>query len=104
MKVTEITLNTAKDWLRVDYNDDDELIEMMITAAKGHMETYLNQKFSDFEELPNEFTITCLSLINSYYDNRSILPEEKAKQQINLIYGDILDPHRHWQVGASDET
>lgn len=94
MKVTDITLDTAKNFLKVDYNDDDELIEMMITASQSHIQTYLNRKFDDFETLPDEFTIVCLGLVNAYYDNRSVLPTDKAKETINLIYGAILEPYR----------
>lgn len=94
MKVNEITLSFTKQWLRVDYDEDDTLIEAMILAAQGHIETYLNRKFDDFDELPDEFTIVCLGLVNAYYDNRSILPEGKAKETINLMYSAILEPYR----------
>lgn len=102
MKVNEITLPFAKQYLRVDYDEDDTLIETMIVAAQGHIQSYLNRKFTDFDELPDEFTIVCLALIGAYYDNRSILPVDKAKEAIDTLYGAILNPYRYWQVGVSE--
>lgn len=35
-----VTLQQAKEWLRVDFNDDDDLILGLIDAAEGWVETY----------------------------------------------------------------
>jgi len=40
-----ITLDEAKNWLRVDVTDDDTLITMLISAARGVCENYANLSF-----------------------------------------------------------
>ncbi len=38
--MASITLQQAKDWLRVDFDDDDDLIESLIESAEQWVETY----------------------------------------------------------------
>ena len=51
LKPSALTLVEAKSFLRVDYDLDDFLIEMMLEAAKGYVQTYTKRSL---EELDNE--------------------------------------------------
>lgn len=93
MKITELTLEFAKNYLRVDYDNDDVLIQMMIDSAMSYIQSFLNQKFADFEEVPTEFTIAALSLIIQWYEQRSIAAESNAHEQLYSFTG-LLDQQR----------
>jgi hypothetical protein len=46
--ITEpVTVGDAKDWMKVDYADDDSLISSMITGAREDIEQELNLKLVD---------------------------------------------------------
>ena len=44
-----VTLENTKNWLKVESNDDDALIENSIAAAEGLVEGILRFPLSDFE-------------------------------------------------------
>ncbi len=96
MKITELELLFVKNYLRVDGDEDDALIEVFLASAKSFIENHLNQKFSDMEEVPEEFTIPCLALISHWYSNRTITSgaqNERASKEILYTFSHILDPH-----------
>lgn len=87
MKITELTLDFAKNYLRVDYDNDDVLIQMMINAAQSYIQSFLNQKFTEFEEVPTEFTIAALTLVSQWYEQRAIAAESNAHEQLYSFTG-----------------
>lgn len=104
IKVTELTMETVKEYLRVDHEDDDILLETMLGAAQSFIQSYLNRKFTDFEELPGEFTIACMALVAHWYERREIQPE-KATKELNYVFGGLLDMHRDWNaVSVTEEV
>lgn len=102
IKITEITLLNVKEYLRIDHDDDDILLKTMIAAAQSFIQSYLNRKFTDFEELPGEFTIACLALVAHWYEQREIQPEKSAKE-LNYLFAGLLDMHRDWNATSIKE-
>ena len=102
MKVTELTLDYVKDYMRVDIEEDDLLIQHMIIAAQSFIQSHLNRKFTDWtnigEEVPPEFTISALTMIAHWYENRTI-SAEVAKETLYSFSG-ILDQHKFHSWGA----
>lgn len=97
VKVTELDIYIVKEYLRIDFDEDDDLIVTMLAAAKGFIQSYLNKKFSDFPDVPDEFTIACLALVAHWYERREIQPEKSAKE-LNYVFAGILDLHRAWNA------
>ena len=96
--ITDIDIEIVKDFLSIDHSDDDIFISnALIPAAKSFIQTQLNRKFDDFEELPHEFTIAALNLIAYWYENRDIQPE-KSGSELNYLFAGLLDSHRIFQV------
>ncbi|PGN97332.1 DNA-packaging protein [Bacillus cereus] len=93
IKVTDIDLVFAKNYLRVDHTDDDQLIELIIVASKSFIQSYLNKKFTEFDELPEELTIPCLALASHWYERREIQTNKSANEVLYTFAG-ILDMHR----------
>lgn len=95
-KVTEIDLEMVKNYLRIDFNDDDIFLNTLIASAKSFIQSYLKRKFTDFEELPDEFTIACLAIVGHWYGNRSIqaVGTANSAQELKYMFGGLLDPYR----------
>lgn len=103
IKVTDVTLEVAKEYLKIDYEDDDQMISTLIVSAKSFIQSYLNRKFSEFEELPDEFTIACLSLVSHWYENRVIHADKDTKvSELKYMFSGLLDMHRAWSAGGAD--
>lgn len=69
MKVSEITLDFVKDYLRLDDDTDDLLITAIIQASKQYIkgQTHLTEDELDtYADLP----IACLALIADMYEVR----------------------------------
>lgn len=95
-KVTEIDLEMVKNYLRIDFNDDDIFLNTLIASARSFIQSYLKRKFTDFEELPDEFTIACLAIVGHWYGNRSIqaVGTANSAQELKYMFGGLLDPYR----------
>jgi uncharacterized phage protein (predicted DNA packaging) len=94
-KITEIDLDFVKEYLRIDHTDDDIMLNAMTAAAQSFIQNYLNRKFTDFVEIPDEFTIACLALVAHWYEKREI-QAEKASQELSYVFSGLLDLHRNW--------
>lgn len=98
IKILIKDISIVKNYLRVDHEDDDIFISIVLMpAAKTFIENYLNRKIKDFDELPKEFTIAALNLIAHWYENRDIQPE-KSGSELNYLFAGLLDSHRIFQV------
>lgn len=96
-KINDLDLDFVKNYLRVDYDFDDNLIDLMIISAKSFIQSYLNQKFEDYgDELPYEFTIAGLTLISEWYEKRNIQSAEASQKELAYSFGGILDQYRNW--------
>lgn len=95
-KITEIDLDFVKNYLRIDHDEDDILLNTMIVAAQNFIQSYLNKRFSDYEEIPDEFSIACLALIAHWYENREIQSASVTKQELAFVFSGLLDLHRDW--------
>lgn len=103
MKITDEAFNLVlvKNYLRVDYTEDDVLIQLMIDSAKSYIQSYLNQPFEVFEDIPVEFTLAALNLVAEWYEHRTI-GNEKAAHEYLYNFSGLLDIHRKWLPETSD--
>lgn len=102
IKITEIDLIFVKNYLKIDYEDDDQLLNLMIISAKSYIQSYLNKKFEEFEEIPSEFSIACLALVSHWYERREIQSEKASKDELKYIFSGLLDLHRVWNASSSE--
>ncbi|PEN61619.1 head-tail connector protein [Bacillus wiedmannii] len=96
VKITELDLQMVKDYLRIDHEDDDVLLSTMLSAAKSFIQSYLKKKFTEFDEIPEEFTIACLALTSHWYEKREIQSEKASKDELSYVFSGLLDLHRNW--------
>lgn len=67
MKVSEITLEHVKNYLRVDTDEDDILLTALMDASKNYIKSYLG---TDELDKYDDITIAYLCLIADMYDVR----------------------------------
>lgn len=98
VKITDLDIQMVKDYLRIDHDDDDEFLNIILVSARSYIQSYLNLKFDDFEEIPDEFTIACLAICAHWYENRQVQQESNGKglKELSYIFSGILDIYRNW--------
>jgi uncharacterized phage protein (predicted DNA packaging) len=80
-----VTLEEAKNWLRVDFSDDDALITTLINAAEEYLKNATGVEFDENNHLAKLF---CMTLIADWYENREMIG--KATDQTRPIIQSIL--------------
>lgn len=81
-----IDLQEAKDWLRVDHDEDDNLIKSLIYSAEQYLKNATGKEFSSENQLAKQF---CLFLIADWYDNRQFTGE-KVGEKVKYILQSML--------------
>lgn len=82
-----ITLEEAKSWLRIDYDDDDTDIEMLIDSAKEYIKNATNPNINTESKL---FNLAMRMLIQHWYDNRSAVLIGSISKSLELSLNSIL--------------
>lgn len=80
-----VSIDEAKEWLRVDHNDEDNMIQMLIKAAEKYLKNATGNEFDSSNELAQLF---CLVLIADWYENREMIG--KVSDQIRPTIDSIL--------------
>ena len=88
-----LDLQEAKEWLRIDYDDDNSQIQLLIDTA----ETYLEDSIDDFYKkivndtdgsFKNKAKLVMLALITNWYDSRDFTEldvDEKVRYTITSL-------------------
>lgn len=86
-----IDLEKAKEFLRVDHDDEDSLIQDMIDSAVAYTLEYLNWE-EEKEEYPAPIISAVLLMLGDLYENRAA----QAPVQLfnNKSYNRLLSPYR----------
>lgn len=89
MKVSELTLDIIKQYLRVDGNDDDLLLEMLLASSIQYCTSYMGCTTQDLEKY-DDVTIVILALIADSYEVRQFTTSTIT---LNPIMQGVLDLH-----------
>ena len=88
-----LNLDKVKNYLKVDYTDDDVIIETYIIATEKFLKTLCEK--DEFEEDKQELAeIYMLAVINELYNSRN-LTVDKAEQRVRTIMQSILNQLRY---------
>ena len=86
-------LDKVKNYLKVDFNDDDVIIETYIIATEKFLKTLCEK--DGFEEDKQELAeIYMLAMISELYNSRN-LTVDKAEQSVRTIMQSILNQLRY---------
>lgn len=88
MKISEVTLSTLKEYLKVDYDDDDKLLEEILKAGIQYIKDYTG---ASEETLNNSesFFIALLVLCSEMYETRTYIVTSGSTA--NKVVKGILD-------------
>lgn len=89
MKVSELTLDIIKQYLRIDGNDDDLLLEMLLASSIQYCTSYMGCTNEDLEKY-DDVTIVVLSLIADSYEVRQFTTSTIT---LNPVMQGVLDLH-----------
>lgn len=89
MKVSEISLETVKKYLKVENDLEDELINNILVASKNYIKNYtgLTDELIDTKE---DISLVVLVLANEMYSNREYTVD---KNTLNPVITSILNMH-----------
>lgn len=87
-----IDLNKAKEFLRVDHDDEDSLIQDMIDSATAYTIEYLNWDEEEKEAYPAPIVSAVLLMLGDLYENRTA--QAPVQLYNNRTYGRLLSPYR----------
>lgn len=92
-----LELKTVKNWIRVEHEEDDEIIELLIAAADSFIESYLNRSLDDFKDgYPKEIDVAKLYTVQQWYDQGAITTFTKGeKAGLDFAFTMLLDRHRY---------
>lgn len=76
-----LTLDEAKEFLKVEYNDEDALIQGLITAGENYIENATGKTFDSTNELAK---LAVKLLVVNWYENREINTDKANKIAFSL--------------------
>jgi len=86
-----LTVDEAKQHLRIDYDEEDELIEKLILQAQAAAEDFCRVSFE--ENVPEPVRLACLLFVSYHYENRDI-PDMTTYKSMRMAFEHLLYPHR----------
>lgn len=81
-----MTLNDLKAYLRVDFEDDDEMIRQMAMAA----EDYVVGAVGEYNENNSKAKMLFLAVLQDLHDNRTLLVTEQQRRRMSYTYASII--------------
>lgn len=82
-----MTLEQVKDYLRVDGDDDDNIIQVMMEAAKE----YIVSAVGEYDEEDKTAEILFCAIVQNLYDNRELMQSDiQQRKRIEYTFGSII--------------
>ena len=89
MKVSDISIEIIKNYLRIDGDDDDGLLEHILNASIDYVCNYTGQD-TEYLDQYNDIPLAVLCLCSQLYENREYVTD---KININPAIAQILGSH-----------
>jgi uncharacterized phage protein (predicted DNA packaging) len=86
-----LTVDEVKQHLRIEYDEEDELIEKLILQAQAAAEDFCRVSFE--EDVPEPVRLACLLFVSYHYENRDI-PDMTTYKSMRCAFEHLLYPHR----------
>lgn len=86
-----LTVDEVKNHLRIQYDEEDELIESLIAQAQAAAEDFCRVQFGD--DAPEPVRLAVLLMVSHYYENRDN-PDRQIYLTMRMAFESLLYPHR----------
>lgn len=91
VKFSTIDLDFIKDYLRVDYIDDDRELAVALNSAKSIIREHFNKSDYELDEIPYSVTLA-IQLIADMYTNKSSSVDNNIKE--NPVFKRLIDKNK----------
>lgn len=88
MKISDITLSFVKEYLKLEFDDDDLLLGLMMDGTKSHIKKYTGIKLDADLDEAEDLTLVYLVLVSEMYEVRSYSVD---KDKVNKLVDNILN-------------
>lgn len=85
-----ITIEEAKEFLRIDGNEEDVLLQTLINAAEKSLYNATGNTFDSTNELAKLY---CLVLVSDWFENRELT--DKTSEKVRFTTQSILAQLKH---------
>ncbi|QLY82236.1 head-tail connector protein [Clostridium intestinale] len=81
-----ITIPQVKSWLKIDFDEDNEDIQMLIDAAELYLK---NATEKDYDSTNPLAVLYCRVLVTDWYENRSLMQDNKTSDKVRFTLQSI---------------
>ena len=94
-----IGLEEIKQHLYIDFEDDNEYLEVLISVAEDTIENYLNIELTETEEnpLPNAIKHSIKLLVGSLYNSREASSYGVTITRVPFYMEYLLQPYKNYK-------
>jgi len=92
-----LTLQETKDFLKVDYDDEDEYINSLIGASEQYLKNATGKDYNSTNQLAKLY---CRVLINEWFKDRGLMQSEKVSNQVRFTLQSILLQLKNCEVSG----
>lgn len=78
-------LEDVKLWLRIDHDEEDSILEMLIESSKSYYETATGFKYENEPKI----NLFCMVLISDWYENRE-LTGKRVSEKVRFTVQSML--------------
>ena len=86
-----LTVDEVKNHLRIQYDEEDALIEKLIAQAQAAAEDFCRVQFGD--DAPEPVRLAVLLMVSHYFENRDN-PDRQICLTMRMAFENLLYPHR----------
>lgn len=90
-----IELVETKEYLKVDYYDEDELIKSLILASELYLKNATGKLFTNSNPLA---VLYCKVLIHEWYNDKTLMAEAKVTEKVRYTLQSILLQLQYMEV------
>lgn len=88
-----LTVDEVKAHLRIEHDEEDELIESLINKAQAAAEDYCRESFDDPDTVPEPVKLAVLLMVSHYYEDRDN-SDMTIYHTMREAFENLLYPHR----------
>ncbi|TIX89295.1 head-tail connector protein [Rhizobium sp. P44RR-XXIV] len=100
--MTVVSLDLAKQHMKIDGNAEDELISLYIDGAEAWIANYIGKPLADFDPLPADVKIAILKLVSFHYEVRSLASYGISVDSVPLGVTSLLSSYREKWFGDGE--
>lgn len=95
-----ITVEDAKAYLNITTDEDDSVIERLISAAESFTDRWIETPLAELSEAPDDLKQAVMMLVGHWYENRETSLVGFTSSETPFGFWDLIGPHRAYSFGA----